>query len=500
MPGTMVKVPHHKQYDATAADWARIRDVLDGERAVKARGPEYLPMLSGMTPEDYTAYKMRTEFHEATARTLDGLTGAIFRKPPTLDHPEGAEEIIANITSRGTPFGTFAKNGTREVIAMGRYGVLVDALPNGEGNPFLSGYIAENILQWRSTVIDGKPVLTLVILREAQERPDPEAFYESVDVERFRVLELGNIDGDLDGAITYFQSVWEMRTGTEGGKELVMVQEPFNPKRRGAVLDFIPFVFLAPYDIVPDVQRSPILGLTNVNLVHYVMSADIQHGAHFTALPTPWVSGDLGGVSQEAGVLPIGSGVAWQLEKGATAGMLEYTGQGLTGYRELRHDTEKHMAVLGARLLEDQKSGVEAASAIGLRHRGENSLLASIADTVGRGLTIALNWVLWWSGGTEDSAKVELNSDFLDKPLAPEGIVQLVAAWQQGGIGGRTLYHNLVEGERLPKDMTFDEWQEDIEQNGPSAEFLGMGGFEPVDDDPNAPPAPDDEGGDADEE
>lgn len=497
MPAVMVKVPTHKQHDENAADWTRIRDVLDGERAVKMRGAEYLPKLSGMTPGDYTAYKQRTEFHEATARTLDGLTGAIFRKPPTVDAPEQADAMIDNITSRGMPFMVFAKNGTREVVAMGRYGVLVDAMPDGDGEPFMSGYIAENILQWRSAVIDGKPVLTLVVLRELSERSDPETFYENVEVERFRVLELGNIDNDIDGATTYLQSVWEKQAAADDGKELVMVVEPFQPLRRGAPLEFIPFIFIGPYDITPDVQRSPILGLANVNLVHYVMSADIQHGAHFTALPTPWVSGEIGGVSAEAGELPIGSGVAWQLEKGATAGMLEYTGQGLTGYRELRQDTEKHMAILGARLLEDQKTGVEAASTVGLRHRGENSLLASIADTVGRGLTMALNWALWWAGGTEDSATIELNSDFLDKPLSPEGLVQLVAAWQQGGIGGRVLYHNLLEGERLPKDMTFDKWMEDIEENGPSSEFLGFGGF---DTDPNADTDDDDEGGSADEE
>ena len=124
------------------------------------------------------------------------------------------------------------------------------------------------------------------------------------------------------------------------------------------------------------------------------------------------------------------------------------------------------MAVLGARLLEDQKPGVEAAETVSLRHRGENSLLASIADTVGRGLSKALSWRVWWAGGGEGEATVELNTDFLEASLSPDGLLKMVAAWQQGGIGGKVLHHNLRLGERLPEGMTFDDWQDDIEQNG----------------------------------
>ena len=35
----------HPDYDASAAEWARARDVLAGEDAVKAAGVKYLPRL-----------------------------------------------------------------------------------------------------------------------------------------------------------------------------------------------------------------------------------------------------------------------------------------------------------------------------------------------------------------------------------------------------------------------------------------------------------------------
>ena len=56
-----------------------------------------------------------------------------------------------------------------------------------------------------------------------------------------------------------------------------------------------------------------------------------------------------------------------------------------------------------------------------------------------------------------------------------EQSLKLVAAWQQGGIGGAVLYHNLKAGERLPEAMTFEDWERDIEEHGQTATFMGLG-------------------------
>ena len=59
------------------------------------------------------------------------------------------------------------------------------------------------------------------------------------------------------------------------------------------------------------------------------------------------------------------------------------------------------MAVLGSRLLEDQKKVGETAQAIELRQSGEYSVLNSIATSVSESLTQVLRWVYWWNS-TED--------------------------------------------------------------------------------------------------
>src|SRR5215472_16651856 len=139
---------------------------------------------------------------------------------------------------------------------------------------------------------------------------------------------------------------------------------------------------------------------------------------HFTALPTAWVSG-----FDKSATLRIGSSTAWVTETtGATAGFLEYTGQGLTTFERAMDRDERLMAVLGSRLLEDQKKVGETAQAIELRQSGESSVLGSLACSVSESLTQVLRWVYWWNSTedvpdsiTSEDVLVQLNTDFSTK-------------------------------------------------------------------------------------
>ena len=64
---------------------------------------------------------------------------------------------------------------------------------------------------------------------------------------------------------------------------------------------------------------------------------------------------------------------------GATAGFLEFTGQGLTTFERAMDRDERLMAVLGSRMLEDAKRVGETATAIELRQSGEYSILGGVA-------------------------------------------------------------------------------------------------------------------------
>jgi hypothetical protein len=199
-----------------------------------------------------------------------------------------------------------------------------------------------------------------------------------------------------------------------------------------------------------------------VNLDHYRLNADYKHGVHFTALPTAWVSG-----FDKTSSLRIGSSTAWVTETaGASAGFLEFTGQGLTTFERAMDRDESLLAVLGSRLLEGQKKVGETAEAIELRQSGENSILANIAVNVSAALTQVLRWAYWWNSTEEspddvtaDQVVVELNTDFSTKGLSAQEIQAIVAAWQANAISRDTMTELFRRGEVLPEGRTNKEEQ-----------------------------------------
>jgi hypothetical protein len=76
----------------------------------------------------------------------------------------------------------------------------------------------------------------------------------------------------------------------------------------------------------------------------------------------------------------------------ASAGFLEYTGQGLKTFERALDRDERLMAGLGARLLESQKRVGETAEAIEIRQSGENSILGNLALSVSASPTRVLAW------------------------------------------------------------------------------------------------------------
>lgn len=453
----------HPQYDKVQAQWSRVRDVLAGSDAVKSRGTSYLPKPGGMTDLDYEGYSMRAEFYPATGRTVDGLLGGIFRKDPLVTGTEAQIELLAAVTLTGQDMPTFAKTLVREVLSLGRRGVLVDVV-DSDSMPFFASYAAENIINWRVSYINRKPATSLVVLKELRTTQGADEFATEPS-EQYRVLQL--VLEENSETPHYVQRVFT-KTKDAAGKETFLEGPLVVPMRRGEKLTEIPFFFFGPLDLQPAIERSPILDLVDTNLSHFRTSAELEEGAYLTGLPMYVVSGRPQG--EEVTEFVVGSRQALLLEEGGSAEVLTVDGDGMGLLTTLIEGKEKRMAVLGARLLEDQKAGVEAAATVAMRHRGEDSLLSSLAHTCSRGLTAATHKLLWWSGVEEPDVSIELNTDFMSAQMSPDDVVKLTLAYQQGTIGQKVFFNALKAGEYLPNEWTMEDWLEDIAKSSPGLE------------------------------
>jgi hypothetical protein len=478
----------HPDYTEALPVWVKCRAAVKGERAVKALGAAILPKLGGMTDIEYDAYKRRAMFYAASGRTVQGLTGMLLRKPPELEPDDS--EFVEDVGSQGEDLGTMLLKSLNQLLTVGRVGFLVDADQAGESAtvvPYVTQYIAENILNWYSERLDGEYKLTMVVLQEQRETP-PNTLGERFVRTIYRVLRFGTeppeagqrvkdvqegqdvqeVMAEADGNGFYWQEVW-IRPLDEKGNETpdLMLEEVIIPRRAGGVLwDEIPFAFLNSMDVTSDISQPPLEAMIDVNLSHYRNSADLEHGRHYTALPTPYA---FGGQSTEP--MKIGSSIAWSGDdKDIQVGILEFTGKGLGHIADGMKDKEQLMAVLGSRLLEDQKAGVETAAALSIRLAGDGSVMETLSILTSHTWTKLLQWTQTWVSTSEPTASLELNTDFSPKRLDAPELTALGQQFQLGNISWSTYFYNLQQGEIIPTGVTEDEEFAEIQDGGPATE------------------------------
>jgi hypothetical protein len=458
----------HREYDRYARTWQKMHDVSGGQERVQQAGEAYLPRLTGQSYEEYDAYLRRSLFLNATGRTIDGLSGLIFRKPPQMDHPSSMDGFMDDVDLQGSPFQAFAENVIEDVLTYGRAGLLTD-FPQTDGaqrtraeadamgqRPYWTQYAPQNILDWQTTQMGHRTVLGQVRLWEEVSQPVDE--FSTEDVEQIRVLEL--VEGTYQQRLFRKINKDEWRDVTQE----VTGQPAIVPNVRGRPLNVIPFVFLGPRDLLPHVSKPPLLDLANVNLTHYQVYADYRHFLYKLA-PTPY----LFGVNEDEVPTGVGPDVIWISQNPeAKAGILQADSSGLGDYKQALDDLKADMAVLGARMLAPEKRQVEAAETAAIHRMGENATLSSISQAVSLGLTRALEWAAEWMGANGTQVGVTLNRDFLPVPMDAREIEALLKTWQAGGMSKRTLFDNLQRGEVIDSERTFEDEEADIQDEQPA--------------------------------
>ena len=336
----------HSEYSKNLTKWQLMRDALAGEVAKE----KYVPKLSDQEAEEYSAYVGRAEFYNATARTQVALTGLLFAKPPKVELPEVLKTIAENVSLDDDTLEALAKNIANECLSVGRCGVLVD-LPSVEKadyskleaerlnlRAYATLYKAENIINWKTTKINGSNVTSLVVLAETYAEPTQDEFVDKIKT-RYRVLDL-------------HEGYYRQRVFSETKAGNFEVVSEIYPSANGRKLEYLPFTFFNVNDLKTAVEKPPLLDLARVNISHFRSEVDLEHGTHFTALPTPYVTGYQG---ETEGKLKIGSTAVWAINSpDAKVGFLEFSGAGLSTLENRIAVKEKRMSILGARLLLDE--------------------------------------------------------------------------------------------------------------------------------------------------
>lgn len=440
--------------------WQKCRDAVNGEDAIKARTTTYLPKLSGQDDQDYKDFILRAQFYNATGRTLDGLAGMLGRKPVIIQVPKGLEKYLDNVDGKGHSASQFILMCAKDALTTNWGGVLIDMPPtenvvsqkdfeNLGLYAYMTYYKAEDSTNWLWKNQGRMQNLKYVILKEQTlvETGD----YRTELKDYYRVLE-------IDANSNYKETLYNDK------REVIEVAEP---KNKNGSFKVIPFRFLSKTE---EPEEPLLLDLVNVNLSHYRKSADLENGGHLTGVPTPWGQGfqpEIDPKTNKPKPFELGGSRFKYLPSGASLSYLEFGGNGCKLLQDMMNDDEVRMATLGARIIAQQKKGIESAETAKIHNSAENSVLADFANNLSEIFSDLLRIYLEWSSGTDlkpEDVKVTINTDFDIASMSPQELTALVALWQSGGIARSDMQKKLKEGEILDADRNLDEMNAEIEE------------------------------------
>lgn len=452
----------HPQYRKNAPKWVKIRDVLAGEDQLKSKGIVYLPLEN--TEKDqttfqkrYAVYLRKAILYNATARTLGGVVGQVFSKPPTMEFPDSVKYLQDDPAGAGISLEQQAKAVLRDVMSCGRHGLWVDYpdvpsasladVATGEVRPVILNYAPEDIINWRTRVRNARTVLSLVVLREDYLEND-DGFTADVR-SQYRVLRLTEDD-------TYTVEVW--REGKPSSTPKVI------KGRDGKPLTEIPFVFVGIGNNDANVDDAPIYDLVIINLAHYRNTADFEEAVFMVGQPTPvWIGVTDAWVRDTwKGEVRLGSRGGIALPTGGSAQLLQVNSNTMVG--EALKQKEDQMIALGARLVQSADV-TRTATEVKADKVSEVSILASAARNTSAAYAKAFEFCRLFAEIPEE-VTFELSTDFDLARMTSQELLALFTIWQGKLISTRDAY-DVLRRAGLAQSSFEDAVQDGVSKEAP---------------------------------
>lgn len=434
--------------------WRKCRDFVDGSDKVKEGGELYVPRPSGLDDAEFRAYVQRGAFFNAAQRTVDSLVGLVMGKPPVVEMGPELARMAEYIDGAGSTAEDFARDAVFDVLVTGGGCAVVDRPETPEGvttrrdehalglRPYVSWYPSENILEWRYGRISGKREVVFLKLSETWE--------EQVDEwtvkyrQQVRVFDI--VEGKTRCRV--------FRNQADGWAE---ISETWLRRSDGTPFPYVPAVLFGPVKNEP--EKSPILDLVEVNRSHWQNSTDLEHGLHFTGLPTAYVSGHS---FDEGETVRLGSKTLFAFDDvGAKLDFASFGSEGLAGLEKALERKEQQMAALGARMLMPEGAQAESGEALAIRRGGENSALGKLADSVSRCMELTLETMGEWEGIT-DSVSFRLNTDYLPTAMTAQELTAAIAAVDRGYMSQQEFFELLKAGGQVRDDKTYEEHEDEV--------------------------------------
>ena len=431
------------------------RDLSEGQEVVQGNGQTYLPRAPGEDQDNYNDRLWRSVFFNAFGRTVEGLTGLIFRKDPKLgeDVPEQIVDAWENVDLAGTSGDVFLRDLEADALTVGHAAILVDfpdtagEAPNREVEqatlrPYFVPIRKEDIISWRTIILNGVTTLQQVVLEERVEAPVGEYGVKQIVV---------------------YRVIWRDGAGVHWKVVRISNQRSIIPIAEG---DY-PTQVEIPVSEVPTsgrkelfVSRPPLVDVAYLNVAHYQMWSDYAWSIHKTNVPIFVVTGESNLDDEGNTVVMIlgGNNALWLPDPAAKAQYVSHSGAALGASKTALDDLKSEMGTLGLAMLSPQKRSAETAEAKRLDKSTSDSSLSVAARGLQDAVERAFGFWARYLGMTDEGAggSIEINRDF-EGLLMDAPVMTAYAALVNAGFPERVVLEALQRGGRISEDADLEE-------------------------------------------
>ena len=475
-----VRTPASKRMQGALA---LVHALMGGTDAMRAAGQEYLPKMEAEEQREYDARLGCSTLFPAFERTVQTLSEKPFSRPLVVgdDVPGQIKEHLDDVDMQGRNLHAFAGDCFKQALADGLAGILVE-FPTAEGAPALASGVrtqaderraglrpywvlvrAHQLLGWRAQRVEAagegeEGGWKLTQLRLMEQVEEDEGAFGAAEVDQVRVLEPGKWAVYRKSAAT---SKWELHD--DGITTLAEI--PFVPVYTGRT------GFMQ--------AKPPLLELAHLNVKHWQSQSDQDNILHVARVPI------LCAVGVEDGRDDKGNTVPWQLKIGASSAVrihspegrlewVEHTGAAIDAGHQSLEQLKEEMRQVGAELLVIKPGQITATqvnteSAVGqaplqrMTNDAEDALAAALA------LHAKYLRLDGGKGGT-----VGLFKDFAALSLDAASLDLVFKMAQSGKVSDQTLHEEAQRRGVLRAEVSWEEEQERLEEQGPPEGMLGL--------------------------
>ena len=417
----------------------------------------YLPQESG---ERDTPYQQRLgrsiypSFYRDAIRAFAGLLSnyQIHEMPTSL------EDSDDNVDRRGSSLNKFLNSLDQLVLRDGGAAVLVEMPPetvDTEGkpaeasameeieasrNPWLVPIERQNLINWRTEVINGREVVTMAVIRTVEEREDPKQKFATILEPIYMLLSPGT---------------WQKIRLVRGeGMKWVMVVE----SEGQTSLPIVPLVWYGATGSRFADGSLPLSGLADLSIQHFLLRSDLVELIHKLALPIPVRKGAQQSPDGSYPVMVLGPNSGMDLPENGDFKFAELSGSSLQ-----QHQVEvEHVEALMDRsslsfMYGSTGNGRTATEAVLQGSQVASQVRTLIENKQAMFHLIMQLWTTYMAEDLNDEAGLDINDNLIARPLEAQEVQAYLGLYAGDLLSHETTLGELQKGQALSQDIDLDE-------------------------------------------